>query len=186
MPYKNPEDNRLYREKNRAAINVKARLRHAEKMASDPEYVIKKKEARERQQIRSDFKERQREACKRSYIKHAEKRKIYNKKWRERNDRSEYMLNWSRKNKDKRRASYDKWRHAKRGIESEFIIRHDVWEKCQGVCGICNLPVQENNWHLDHIIPLSRGGTHTMNNVQVSHSTCNLSKGNKLSEEMTL
>lgn len=32
---------------------------------------------------------------------------------------------------------------------------------------------------MDHIIPLSRGGTHTLNNVHLTHYRCNLSKNNR-------
>ena len=33
---------------------------------------------------------------------------------------------------------------------------------------------------LDHIIPLSQGGTHTYNNVQLAHFLCNISKRDSL------
>lgn len=35
------------------------------------------------------------------------------------------------------------------------------------------------NWHIDHIRPLSKGGLHTPNNLQVVPATWNLIKGNK-------
>jgi 5-methylcytosine-specific restriction endonuclease McrA len=34
--------------------------------------------------------------------------------------------------------------------------------------------------HIDHIVPLSRGGLHCYANVQVAHSRCNLRKRNKI------
>lgn len=34
--------------------------------------------------------------------------------------------------------------------------------------------------HLDHIIPLSKGGTHEPNNVRITHAKCNLSKHSKI------
>jgi len=33
---------------------------------------------------------------------------------------------------------------------------------------------------LDHIIPLSKGGTHTMDNVRLAHMSCNSKKSDKL------
>jgi 5-methylcytosine-specific restriction endonuclease McrA len=58
----------------------------------------------------------------------------------------------------------------------EAIDRAIVYERDKGICGICRKPV-DSDWHLDHIIPLSRSGEHSYANVQVSHSRCNLSKG---------
>jgi len=31
--------------------------------------------------------------------------------------------------------------------------------------------------HFDHVVPLSKGGPHTTENIRPSHSTCNLKKG---------
>lgn len=33
---------------------------------------------------------------------------------------------------------------------------------------------------IDHIIPLSKGGTHTYNNVQLAHYICNSKKSDKI------
>ena len=37
--------------------------------------------------------------------------------------------------------------------------------------------------HIDHYIPLSKGGTHTLDNVRPSCERCNLTKSNKLPDE---
>lgn len=37
------------------------------------------------------------------------------------------------------------------------------------------------NETLDHIIPLSKGGTHTWDNVQLAHMSCNAGKCDRLS-----
>jgi len=34
------------------------------------------------------------------------------------------------------------------------------------------------DWHVDHIVPLSKGGLHTLNNLQVVPATWNLEKNN--------
>jgi 5-methylcytosine-specific restriction endonuclease McrA len=36
---------------------------------------------------------------------------------------------------------------------------------------------------LDHIVPVSLGGTHTWANVQLAHLRCNVSKGNRPANE---
>lgn len=45
------------------------------------------------------------------------------------------------------------------------------------VCQLCRGPVEPNDVHLDHIHPFSKGGRTTVNNLQVTHSRCNMSKG---------
>lgn len=61
------------------------------------------------------------------------------------------------------------------------IFDRDGW-----ACGICELPVDPELRHpdrmsasLDHVQPLSLGGTHTRDNVRCSHLTCNIRRGNR-------
>lgn len=81
---------------------------------------------------------------------------------------------------ERKRAHCDR-EHVRRaqklGTQTEPVLRQLVWERDEGVCGICHLPADRDDWHLDHVIPLSKGGPHTYGNTQVSHPTCNLSKG---------
>lgn len=44
-------------------------------------------------------------------------------------------------------------------------------------CGLCGEPVDPTNFHLDHIVPWSRGGGHNVENLQVAHPRCNSAKG---------
>lgn len=57
------------------------------------------------------------------------------------------------------------------------INRQAVWDRGKGICHICNSPALPDNWHLEHIVPLKRGGTHCYDNIAVSHPECNLYKG---------
>lgn len=52
-------------------------------------------------------------------------------------------------------------------------------KQANGFCAICVLPL-DGEWHFDHIIPLSKDGTHTQDNLQVTHPRCNLKKSAKL------
>ena len=60
-------------------------------------------------------------------------------------------------------------------------------------CHICNKPIDlnapktvgkglgwENGLHIDHLIPLSKGGSDTLENVRPAHGLCNVSKGSKI------
>ena len=37
-----------------------------------------------------------------------------------------------------------------------------------------------NGWHIDHIIPFSKGGNSTWRNLQILCESCNLKKSNKI------
>lgn len=52
----------------------------------------------------------------------------------------------------------------------------DSWN---GLCGICSQEVKDK-YHIDHILPLSKGGLHAQVNLQITHPKCNLSKGSKI------
>lgn len=60
-------------------------------------------------------------------------------------------------------------------------IRETLYAKQNGLCNGCGCELKE--FHLDHVFPLSRGGTNTDNNVQLLCPPCNLSKGTKTMEE---
>jgi len=64
--------------------------------------------------------------------------------------------------------------------------RLDIYRRDDWVCQICKKPVDKTLSFpdpycasLDHIVPLSRGGTHESRNVQLTHLSCNTSKGNR-------
>jgi 5-methylcytosine-specific restriction endonuclease McrA len=68
--------------------------------------------------------------------------------------------------------------------QCENISKKKVYRRDGGVCYLCNLPAIANDWHLDHVYPISRGGTHIYSNVKVTHAKCNLRKNDKLLEEL--
>lgn len=95
-----------------------------------------------------------------------------------------YQKQWRRANVDKRRR-YNAARRARlRGAEHEVVDYRKVYERDGGVCHLCGLPVTFAEMHGDHVIPLSRGGSHTYGNVKTAHSVCNLRKNSKLVEEI--
>lgn len=62
-----------------------------------------------------------------------------------------------------------------------------VWDRDGGCCWICEAAVDRSLRHpdplsrsWDHVVPLIAGGTHTMDNVALSHLVCNTSKRAKV------
>lgn len=61
----------------------------------------------------------------------------------------------------------------------EDIDRDTLFGRDEGICGICGQPVDPDDFHVDHDVPLSEGGLHCYANVQIAHPFCNQSKGAK-------
>jgi len=58
-----------------------------------------------------------------------------------------------------------------------------IFVRDKGLCAYCGLGLDPMNWHLDHVVPVSRGGGHTRDNVVASCPRCNLSKYDKTADE---
>jgi 5-methylcytosine-specific restriction endonuclease McrA len=62
----------------------------------------------------------------------------------------------------------------------EHVDRLVVLERDDGVCGICSLDVDPLSFHVDHVVPLARGGEHSYANTQIAHPVCNVCKGHNI------
>lgn len=63
---------------------------------------------------------------------------------------------------------------------SKQFIRKQLINKNGAACAICgNLIETMKDCTVDHIIPISKGGLTMIENCQLAHRNCNLSKGNK-------
>ena len=83
------------------------------------------------------------------------------------------------------REMYDDTKRARRfGAFIAPVNRRRIFERDKWRCQICLEQVSRSaNWPdprsatIDHIIPLSKGGTHEPSNCQLAHAGCNSSKG---------
>lgn len=57
------------------------------------------------------------------------------------------------------------------------LVRGAVLARDGYICQLCFDEVEPSDVHLDHITPYSQGGPDTVENLQVTHSLCNISKG---------
>lgn len=67
-----------------------------------------------------------------------------------------------------------------RYITNEVMLK--VVRRDGQVCQICNMPVPDNEVEFDHIIPFSRGGSTTADNLRLVHASCNNEKSDALEE----
>lgn len=111
-------------------------------------------------------------------IRYAEQQREYHRMRRER------MGHW-RKLYPEAAALADARRRALKAQadQGERFAPRDVHERDGWTCGLCRLPVDPGlAWphpmsaSVDHILPLSRGGSHTLANVQCAHLSCNSRK----------
>lgn len=75
----------------------------------------------------------------------------------------------------------------KRANEYESVSRDVVLSRDMWICHLCDgeIPADAQWPHplsasMDHVIPLSKGGAHTYENIKSSHLTCNISKGARI------
>jgi len=126
----------------------------------------------------------------------------------QRNQQREYHKRWYHENKERKLAESREWakshpeeikihqtayRHAhpeydlnkhsrrrNRMSASSFVVtRRDVFLMKQKPCLYCGA----ESSHIDHIVPLSRGGEHRIGNLAPACRACNLAKSNKFISE---
>jgi hypothetical protein len=69
---------------------------------------------------------------------------------------------------------------------AELIDHRAIGERDRWRCGICGRPIDRSlrfpeplSASVDHIVPLSQGGTHTAANVRITHLRCNVTRSNR-------
>lgn len=64
-------------------------------------------------------------------------------------------------------------------------VRHKVFVRDGWTCHICGRGIDTSHmgtiWapSVDHVVPVSRGGTHNLDNLRAAHLRCNMSKGGR-------
>lgn len=91
-------------------------------------------------------------------------------------ERKEGVRRYRREHPERVRVWQDNRRARKLQVQVESVSRLVVLERDDGICGICGGDVDPFAFHVDHVVPLSRGGEHSYANVQVAHPQCNMRK----------
>ena len=99
---------------------------------------------------------------------------------------------WSKANPEKRRKrrATDKhtYRARKQGNGGTFTFEelNELFEQQEGFCAYCGELLYssfDKDVHVEHKLPVSRGGTSYISNIVLSCSKCNWEKGTKTHEE---
>lgn len=68
-------------------------------------------------------------------------------------------------------------------VQFKTDIRKLVYRKTEGHCALCGNFVDYEDYTIDHIVPLSKGGTNDINNLQCACKVCNNIKTDILPDE---
>lgn len=90
-------------------------------------------------------------------------------------------------NTPKNLAKYKARKAALRGasrVGANFTV-HDLIARDGRACGICLSPIPDVQYpdmasaSIDHVVPISKGGEHSMQNARAAHLRCNIARGNR-------
>ncbi|MBM3910474.1 MAG: HNH endonuclease [Thaumarchaeota archaeon] len=120
-----------------------------------------------------------------------EKMKIYREQnWEKINQKKQ---EWKNNNLDKVRQINRKYRVTKRSVAHEPYTDQQVLDKYGHNCYLCQKPIdftvartEPKGFQVEHVIPISKNGPDTLENVRPSHAACNWSKGNKIIQGQVL
>lgn len=116
-----------------------------------------------------------------------EKMLAYSKEWYKANKSRMDELAKADRLKDPER--YSTYRHTRRSRLANAIGAHTPAELCVlfdkqgGKCATCKVKIAKtgrSRYHLDHVMPLSKGGSNYINNIQLLCQPCNQKKYTKL------
>jgi len=152
VPYKDPEKYKAYQREYQREYCAVARSKNPELFR-----------ARDRQRYTRES-DKRKEASRRYRIEYPEKVRLVKQRWK-------------LKNPDRVRASHARRRAREAGASGVKYTTHDhIAARVTlfgGVCAYCREAPYE---HLDHVIPLSRGGSHWPANLRPACSSCNMKK----------
>ena len=96
---------------------------------------------------------------------------------------------FSRAKKRYQRVRHDETDRVRRGPDMPVQTRREVlaaWEESDRRCALCGDAVDpDERVAVDHIVPVSRGGSHDLANLRVTHARCNIRRGNTVWEHGT-
>ena len=97
--------------------------------------------------------------------------------WKKNNiEKNKQIIKRYKKNNVEKDREYSRYRHYRKKRKIFYISKKELKKIYSSNCVICN---SKDNIQVDHIIPLSRGGTHSIGNLQPLCRSCNCKKSTK-------
>lgn len=135
-----------------------------------------------------------------TYAKHRDKRIANSKKWADANAvrRKQIEYKYRTQNKDAINARIEKWRLANVEIHRGYRLKRRNGLAINGIYTVSNKDIVRlynspcfycggsKQIQADHVIPVKRGGRHSIGNLVPACKFCNVSKGSKLVSEWKL
>lgn len=199
------EDHKEYRKKNRdkvrqtknnwaaknkekvAQMNRTYQLKNQTKLAEYNKKYYQENSEKLRAQSkewRTKNKDRKTEMDKKWAKENSDKIRLASKRYREKNPEraSANALRYARKNPEVKRQVAQKRRAKLKGVSSFKVTGKDIRSILRNDCVYCN----SKSEHIDHVIPIARGGHHGIGNLVASCAKCNQSKNKMLIMEWRL
>ena len=82
---------------------------------------------------------------------------------------------WAKNNREKRRGYWQRY-HSQKVTNAFSISNYEIEKLYNSNCFYCGA---SENITMDHVIPLSRGGKHSIGNIVPACGKCNYSKNDK-------
>lgn len=135
-----------------------------------------------RAEITASYYQRHRDEIRVYWRSRREAHNAYTRKWRaEHAERAAEARRAYRKRYPEKHCQKHARRRARQcGLLAEQLNYSEIIVRDGMVCHICGEPIDRSDLHFDHIVPISKGGGHTADNVHVAHAACNLRKRAKL------
>lgn len=166
--------------KNKISESVKSSEKFKLYIESLPKITDDEKKERQKKYKESNkylvaiWKHRDYERNKESYKMRARKHYI-----KHREEKLAYAKQYQKDNPDKVRAT--KYKREKLKGDKYVVTDRDIRRQRdiqKGLCFWCGDRIQK--YHIDHVMPLSKGGSHSIGNIVISCPTCNIKKNNRL------
>ena len=135
---------------------------------------------------RASNKDRTNEYDRKYYWQEPEKKRAnrHRRYWADPEKYRKRARDWSKAHPEAGRVSALNYSASKRNAEGTFTAADikDLYATQGGSCYYCSVDI-EGGYHIEHMVPLSRGGRNDVSNICLSCAPCNLRKHTKTAEE---
>jgi 5-methylcytosine-specific restriction endonuclease McrA len=189
MPYKNPEDQRKWvrenRDKTKAANKrwIEKDPEHARELGLERAHRAYKKDPEKYKKRSADFRKENPEKVKKTLNnwekEHREERLRYKAEYRR--THKKIITDYRKNNPDKFKVFKQNRRAREVQADGSFTAKQwrNLCDKYSNRCLDCG---RKRKLTADHVVPLSKGGTNRISNIQPLCGSCNSKKGTKTTD----